>query len=444
MKNLFTLILILISFQSYAIEVEFEPDARVPLVDISLVVRTGAVSDPKNQEGLTRFVGQMLLRGTKVRSKKQLDLKLDELGASIGVETRDEALILRASVLSSQIDPFLDLFLEIITQPSFSIKEIRKLKKKTQSLILSGLSDDGNLVKKNFAKFLFKNHPYGNSVLGTLKSISKLTQTQIVSQYNRIFSESLMVVVGTGDTTKEMIKAFANKIAKARPEPSRLIGLKAPHPIEKRKILLVNKPDRSQFQIFGGHIGMHPTNPDYIPAYIANYAFGGSFTSRFMKEIRVKRGWSYWAYSYFRHGSFPKTWSFTLAPANQYATKALKEAIYQIENLRENGITKEEFIQAKTGLINNSGFRYDTPSKRIENRITEIIYKMPKGSIQNYGEKFKEVTFSEANEALKKFLHPDHLHITIVTTVTDDLKKQISKVAHIPVEEIEVIDYQKE
>ena len=81
--------------------------------------RTGAVSDPENALGLTNFMGEMLLRGTNKRTKEQIDLAIDQLGAQLGVETRSEALIIRGAVLSSQLEGFLSLIQELITQSNF-------------------------------------------------------------------------------------------------------------------------------------------------------------------------------------------------------------------------------------------------------------------------------------------------------------------------------------
>ena len=58
------------------------------------------------------------------------------MGAKLEVEVRAEALILRGSVLSSQLGPFTKLVTEIVTQPSFPDSEIRKLK----SEVISGFS----------------------------------------------------------------------------------------------------------------------------------------------------------------------------------------------------------------------------------------------------------------------------------------------------------------
>src|SRR5258708_7877020 len=82
-----------------AIDVTFERDTTLPIVHINLAVRAGAVTDPPGEFGLTNFMGEMLLRGTRTRTKEQIDLTLDQLGAQIEIEARAESLVIRGAVL---------------------------------------------------------------------------------------------------------------------------------------------------------------------------------------------------------------------------------------------------------------------------------------------------------------------------------------------------------
>src|SRR5207253_3567377 len=62
-----------------------------------------------------------------------------------------------------------------------------------------------------------------------------------------------------------------------------------------RRLVVVDKPERTQTQILIATMGTSPYDEDHVPLVIANAVFGGSFTSRLMREIRSKRGWSYGA-----------------------------------------------------------------------------------------------------------------------------------------------------
>ena len=430
-----------------AAEVAFEPDHNLPVVYLNVAIRAGSVADPKDQAGLTNFMGEMLLRGTKQRSKEQLDLAIDQIGATLAVETRPEAMIIRGSVLASQLDPFLDLLSEIITQPAFPDREIRKLKSEVSSGILQERGNDQTLAGRKFVEFLFRDHPYGNPVLGKIKSVEKFDVERIRAQYGRLVTDKLLLVVGTGDTSLEKIATWSNTLSAKIPSGAATENLgKIPRPenAPNRRLVIVDKPDRTQTQITAGQIGIRPTDKDFFPLFLGNHAFGGgSFSARMMMEIRVKRGWSYGAYSYFRNGTQPKSWQFYLFPASKDTVAALGYSLGMVETLKANGIKQEEFDFAKQSLVNSSGFMFNTTKKRVENKLNERTLDLPDGFFKSYGPELQKVSLNEVNSALKAFIKPDQLAIVVVATAKD-MKTQLAKAAGVPEEQVQVVSWKAE
>src|SRR5689334_16904395 len=120
--------LLFFSLAAHALEIDFEKDQSLPVAYLNVVIKGGSVTDPDHQAGLSNFMGEMLLRGTKSKTKQQIDQALDQMGANLGVEVRAESLIFRGAVLSTQIEPYLKLFTEILTEPNFTDNEMKKLK----------------------------------------------------------------------------------------------------------------------------------------------------------------------------------------------------------------------------------------------------------------------------------------------------------------------------
>ncbi len=429
------------SSPAHAVETEFERDANLPIVDINVAIKTGAVSDPKGQSGVTNFMGEMLLRGTKSRTKEQIDLELDQMGAHLDVEVRAESTIFRGSVLSSQLDRYLRLLTDILTQPSFPETEIAKLKKEIISGILDELGRDQSLASRRFTRFLFEGHPYGNPILGRVKDIEQLTQAQIAAQYDKLVREKQLLVVGTGDSTEKQISQWADQLAAIRPGGEKAKVVDAPKQSEKRRLMIVDKPDRTQVQMIGGQIGVLLTDPNYFPLYVGNYVFGGgSFSSILMQEIRVKRGWSYGAGSNFRHGLRPRSWQFSLFPKSGDAAPALAESVRLVEKLKKDGITQPEFDFATQSLINSAGFSFNTPKKRVENILLERCLNLPDGFMRSYAERIRKVSMTDVNTALNQFLRPDQLSVLVLGTAKD-LKAPLAKAAGVPESEVQVVPY---
>lgn len=424
-----------------AIEVAFEKDARVPLVYLNVAVKAGTVTDPEGKSGITNFMGEMLLRGTKARTKEQIDLELDQMGARLAVETRAEALILRGAVVKSQLKPFLDLLTDIATQPSFPEREIVKLKSEIVSGILEELGRDSSLASRHFNAFLFEGHPYGKSVLGNTKEVQGLTRDELSAHYDRLFRDSQLLVVGAGDAEFGVINTWATELAKVRPGGTAVSKAAPPKPSTKRRLLIIDKPDRTQTTAVGGQIGLRMTDPDFFPLYLGNHAFGGgSFSARMMVEIRVKRGWSYGAYSYFRHGLRPRSWQFSNQSQTAATADALALLVKMTEEVKAKGITKEEFAFAQESLVNSAGFMFDTPTERVDLKLLERTIDLPDGFMKNFGPELKKVKLEQVNAAFQRFLKPETLSFTVVATAKD-MKAPLAKAAGVPESEVQVVPY---
>lgn len=427
-----------------AIEVAFEQDANLPIVYLNVAVKAGAVNDPTGQSGLSNFMGEMLLRGTRSRTKEQIDLALDQMGAKLEVEARAEALILRGAVLSSQLDPYLKLVTEIVTEPSFPDNEIRKLKSEVTSDILEELGNDPSLAARRFNAFLFHGHPYGKSVLGTIKDVEALTRDEVIAQYDRFFHDVNMLVVGTGDAKQGDIEAWSKALGQARAGGTPIEKVAKPENEPVRRLLIVDKPERTQTQINMGQIGVRMTDKDFFPLYLGNYAFGGgSFSARLMVEIRVKRGWSYGANSYFRQGRQPRSWQIHLFPAEKDTTAALAQTLLMTQDLKDKGITQDEYEFAQRSLVNSAGFMYNTPKKRVENILLERTLDIPDGFMKTYGPELQKVKLDEVNASLKHFVQPDKLQIVVLGTAKN-LKEPLAKAAGVQMDQVEVSPYTAE
>ncbi len=441
----FLILASLLTQTTQAAELVFEKDRSLPLLYVTVAFRAGSTQDPDGKNGLTDIMAKLMLRGTKSKTKQQIDLVLDQLGASLGVETRAEFVAIRGSVLSENVPAFLDLLNEIITTPSFRAQELEKLKKEGVSQLLEDLSTDRSLARLRFDQVFFKGHPYSKSNQGRIKDIQGLTVTDLQKQYQRLINQNEMIVLAAGDAEQSELTPFMNAVQKARN------GKSALNPIPeftsepaKLRVMIFDKPDRTQTQVLIGQKGVPYNSPMLDALQVANYAFGGGgFQSRLMIELRVKRGWTYGAGSGFKLGNRSNIWRTSFFPKNGDTPAAIKEALSLIRELKAKGLTQKEFDFAKQSMINGSGFSYNTPAKRMDNRMTEILFGLPQGYMKDTANRLEKLTLADVNQAIKSFLNPDHMMIGLVGTASVS-RTDIAKALEIPENQIEVQDYMKE
>ena len=433
------------SVVSQAAEFYFEKDTSLPLVYVTAAFRGGATQDPDGKSGLTDIMGKLMLRGTKNKSKQQIDLALDNMGASMEFETRTEFVAFRGVVLADNLQAFLSLLDEVLTAPSFRAQDLEKLKKEQGSQLLDELAQDRNLIRLRFDESFFKGHPYAKPATGKIRDLQTLSVADIQKQYQHLINQNQMVMLGSGDAEKDAFNAFMTDLKTKRNVASALTPIpEFTGDPKKLRVVIFDKPDRTQTQVVIGQKGVAITDPNLDALQLANFAYGGgSFQARLMVELRVKRGWTYGAGSSFRAGSKAHSWRISFFPKNADTPPAIKEALNMTNELKKSGITESEFNAARKSLINSAGFSFNTPQKRLENKLIEVLYGLPDGYYRDYAKRLSAVTLPQVNQAIGRFLTPDHMMVGVVGTASIS-RIEIAKALGIPEADVEVQNYQKE
>ena len=84
---------------------------KLPTISVTLWIKSGALSDPKDMPGLASFAADLLRDGTSKRSGTQIAAELDEIGAAFGANAGfgSNLTSITASGLSESADKLMDL-----------------------------------------------------------------------------------------------------------------------------------------------------------------------------------------------------------------------------------------------------------------------------------------------------------------------------------------------
>jgi len=131
----------------------------LPFVTFQLLIDSGARRDPSGKEGLSHLTARGLLLGTSKRKVTAINEELDFMGASLTSSSGRDYATLGLRVLKKDLDKGFDLFMEVLTQPSFPEEEIRREREKILAAIQSAEDQPGDVAQKEFQKTLFPQKP---------------------------------------------------------------------------------------------------------------------------------------------------------------------------------------------------------------------------------------------------------------------------------------------
>jgi zinc protease len=224
----------------------------------------------------------------------------------------------------------------------------------------------------------------------------------------------------SGDIEAKEARSLAERVASSVP-PGTSSADTIGDPVMKpgRRLVLVDKPERTQTQILIGGLGTHARDADHTALSVGNTIFGGTFTARMTQEVRSKRGWSYGAYSSLPIDRRRQAFSMWTFPKAEDAGPCIALELEMLHALRERGVTKKELSWAKRYLTRSHAFAVDTPAKRVGLALDSKLYDLPENYYQNYLERIAAVSLDEVNQALLTRLPEQDLLVVVVGTAGD-------------------------
>ena len=393
---------------------------KIPMVELKLIVKAGSVYDPPGKEGIANLCAKMLLRGTESHKGDELIEKIEYLGASINVNTREDYIEISGRALSKDLSILLDIVSECLKTPLFDSTEFKKLQRQTYSEIISQLDDPFYAGEVAFRNLLFKTHPLNHDPIGFDSTIKRININDLKDFYDLYYAPNNSVIIIVGDFNRDSVKIeigkyFSNWDRKKIPEFS--IQL----PELKGKKGMIIKRDISQSYIFFGFFGPDNTASDWLPARVMNYILGGSgLTSRLATEIREKRGFAYSVYSFFDRYNYGGYFIAGVQTKNESANESIDLIIKEVKRMTD-GVSTDELERAKKYYIGNFPLNFDT-YREMTNFIAKIELE---GLGLDYPDRFeqtiKNVTMNDIKEAARKYLKPDDFCLVIVGDISEDM-----------------------
>ena len=401
----------------------------IPLVWFTVAIPGGSAGDPDDSEGFTHHMASLARRGAGGRDRQALDQELDQLGASLDVMVDRDAVRISGMCLRRNLDPVIDLAADILARPEMAEDEHDRLLRETRMSLDELRDEDDELAARFFNRHCLPGYPYSHSITGTERSLDRIEDRglpEIRAAYRRSVVAGNLIIGFAGDVAPDGAESsaagLAGRLVAGLPEPAELAesvslpDLTPPEIPRGRRLVVVDKPERSQSQILVGHLGPRYGTRDALLLGVAETAFGGMFTSRLMQEVRVARGWSYGAGCTLHQGRGPHWFRIHLAPSAEVTPDALRLVLDMLGDLAENGITADELAFTRSYLLGNLPFRLATARQRMRLALGGQVFGLDPGYPQRLPEALAAVTLDEVNDACRTWLRPDDALSVVVAT----------------------------
>lgn len=383
---------------------------KLPRVTFSLVLDRDPLLE-KEKSGMVGMVGEMMMGGTKNRTKDQLDEEIDFIGASISAGSTS----IFASSLKKHQDKALELLTDVLYNPIFPEEELEKLKKQAITG-LAAAKDDPNAISGRLTSRLVYGdaHPYGE--IQTEATLKNIEVADIKNYYTTYFRPNIAYMAVVGDITAAEAKAIVEKyFGKWEKGDVPTYSYDKPQAPAETMVALVDRPSSVQAVVNITYpVEMNIDHPDYLSTRVLNYILGGGSSSRLFMNLREDKGYTYGAYSSLGSDRLIARFSASASVKQVAADSAVNEMIYEIRNLRDKGVTAEELEAAKANLAGSFGRSLESPSTIANFAINMKRYNLPADFYSAYLQRLEALTVEDLNAAAKKYMKPDNMYVTVV------------------------------
>ena len=338
----------------------------VPSVSVTLQVGAGSDRENAKKAGLARLTASLLTKGTKTRTANEIAEQSEFNASSVYGFAQWHTANVGMTALTTSFDTGMNIFSDVVLNPVFPESEIALLKTQTLAGLKSQLSQPSALATYASSVYSFREHPTG----GTPASIESIGRSDVQNFYNSHYRPGNAVLIFVGDITLQKAVAEAEKYFGAWMNPtipisgSAKIGTpakQAEQPIYTR-FLVIDLPESGQASVnyFKAVNAGGRKSKDYYTASVLNSLLGGGYSSRLNQEIRIKRGLSYGARSFFSWRNGPPIFTVSTQTKDTSAAEVAELIVAELDRLAKTESLAAEFDPRKAVLTGGFGRSLET------------------------------------------------------------------------------------
>ena len=399
---------------SNGLEVILAERRAIPTVSLSLQLDAGYAADQLGIPGTASLAMEMLDGGTTNRDSLQISEELQGLGAQLSTDSNLDMSSVTLSVLTEHLPDALDIYADVIRNPSFPADEFERLKSQQVARIGREKSSPTQMALRVFPRVVYgDDHAYGVPLTGsgTEAAVAGLTRQNLSDFHTTWFRPNNGTLVVVGDVSlEELAPELERVLADWRPADVPTKNIAAVAHQDTSAVYLIDRPGSQQSLIMAGHVAPPKSNPAEIAIEALNTVLGGSFSSRVNMNLREDKHWSYGARTRLFDARGPRPFIVT-APVQTDRTKESMQEIYaELTGIRTDRlVTSEELAKAKDLRTLTLPGRWETNRAVSGDIVAMVRYGLESDHYDRYVDQVRSLDTSDLAGAARDIIQPDRL-----------------------------------
>ncbi len=393
-------------------------DSRLPLVSIVSTFKAGLLAETPENNGITRLLSRVLLKGTTNRTAEQLADEIEAVGGSISSEGGNNSLSVVVRVMQPDLPLGFDILADTLLNATLPEKAIAR-EKNVQLASQKAEDEEVTSVARNLLRSnLLAGHPYGLRGLGTPESVAQLTQGDLQAFRDRYLVGRNGVISVFGNVraadVKQLVDQALGGMASGEPAFSNLPRTQPP----AKEVHVEEIKNKAQAVLMVGFLGADMFSPDRAALELIDEA-SSDLGSRFFVRIREEMGLAYFVGSSHMPGLVPGPFVFYLGTDPMKLTAVQAELMDEIRQLAENGLTAQELARAKEKLIGQQEIRNQSNDAFAFAAALDELYGLGAEHYLEMRREIEAVTLDDVKRVANQYFLHQHPVIAVVRPESD-------------------------
>ncbi len=398
---------------------------EVPLIRFSLEMEGGLLLEDPNKVGVSNLLANLMTKGTKKKTPKQLEEAIELIGSSIYVRAEDEKITLYGNSLSRNYSKTMELVKEILLEPRWDEEEFKLAKQQALSRIQQQKANPNSIADNEFRKLIYGDyHILSHNNLGTAESVEKITLEDLKKYYKNNLSPLTATFLAVGDLDLEKAVSSLKAIsANWKPTTVKIPKFPEPKVPATSKVYFYDVPGAKQSVIKIGAPALAATAEDFYPAEVMNYRLGGGgFASQLTQELREGKGYTYGIRSNFSGSKLKGPFSVSSGVRSNVTFEATN-LIKQILTNYSESLQPGDLEVTQGFMIKSNARRFETLDAKLGMLSDISNYNLPNDYINQREKTVNNFTVEDLQDLAKKYIDPEKMIYLIVGDAETQLNK---------------------
>lgn len=390
-------------------------EPSIPILAVNMAWKGGSASDPVGLEGLSESVSYNMNEGAGDLDSLGFQTAMEDLNMSFGCSMGAEWTSCSVSSLTANAAEAMALVATAFAEPRFDEGPYQRFIREEEVGLKTRETSASYLAWRATSQALYPDHPLARET--SAESLASLTPDLARQQMRTLMTKDRLIVTAVGAVSAEELAPLIDGIAAGLPDTGAVAGVEPitlpdAAPLATPAVVQLQQP-QSLVRFVGP--GIDRASPDFFPAFVLNYTFGGGgFESRLMKVLRVEKGLTYGVSSSLDPNPTYLTWSGGGQTKNESAGEFVTELKAQMTKLIEGGVTEQELSDAKAYLIGSYPLGFDSNAKIAANLMGLRQDNLPVDYFDTRNGKIDAVTLEDVNRVAAAYLAPERFNFVVV------------------------------